>query len=89
MKALDWLLDADPAIRWQAMRDLTAAPPDRVAAERARVATEGWGARLLALELTSPSTTAAQLETFSSPLRLDELGTALKAFTALQVSVNQ
>jgi hypothetical protein len=48
MNALDWLLDADPAIRWQAMRDLTDAP-DQVAAERARVATEGWGARLLAL----------------------------------------
>src|SRR3989442_2244012 len=49
MNALDWLLDADPAIRWQAVRDLTAAPADQVAAERARVATEGWGARLLAL----------------------------------------
>jgi len=49
MNALDWLLDADPAIRWQAMRDLTDAPADQVAAERARVATEGWGARLLAL----------------------------------------
>jgi hypothetical protein len=49
MNALDWLLDADPAIRWQAMRDLTDAPADQVAAERARVATEGWGAQLLAL----------------------------------------
>ena len=49
MNALDWLLDADPAIRWQAMRDLTDAPADQVAAERTRVATEGWGARLLAL----------------------------------------
>jgi hypothetical protein len=50
MNALDWLLDSDPAIRWQAMRDLTGAPADQVAAERARVATEGWGARLLALQ---------------------------------------
>jgi hypothetical protein len=49
LKVLDWLLDADPAIRWQAMRDLTDAAADQVAAERARVATEGWGARLLAL----------------------------------------
>jgi hypothetical protein len=49
MNALDWLLDADPAIRWQAMRDLTDAPAHQIAAERARVATEGWGARLLAL----------------------------------------
>jgi hypothetical protein len=47
--ALDWLLDSDAAIRWQAMRDLTDAPADQVAAERARVATEGWGSRLLAL----------------------------------------
>ena len=50
MNALDWLLDADPAIRWQAMRDLTEAPGDQVAAERARVATEGWGAQLLGLQ---------------------------------------
>jgi hypothetical protein len=51
MTALDWLLDADsdPAIRWQTLRDLADAPADVVAAERARVATEGWGARLLAL----------------------------------------
>ncbi len=49
MTDIDWLLDSDPAIRWQAMRDLTDAPADEVAEERARVATEGWGARLLAL----------------------------------------
>jgi hypothetical protein len=49
MTVLDWLLDSDPAVRWQVLRDLTGAPPDVVAAERARVATEGWGARLLAL----------------------------------------
>jgi hypothetical protein len=46
---LDWLLDSDPAIRWQVLRDLADAPDDVVAAERSRVATEGWGARLLAL----------------------------------------
>jgi hypothetical protein len=50
MAVLDWLLDSDPAIRWQALRDLAGAPADAVAAERARVATEGWGARLLALQ---------------------------------------
>ena len=49
-EVLRWLLDADPAIRWQTMRDLTDASPDEVAAERARVAAEGWGARLLALQ---------------------------------------
>lgn len=45
-----WLLDSDPAIRWQVMQDLTGETPERVAAERSRVATEGWGARLLALQ---------------------------------------
>jgi len=54
MEVIDWLLDGDPAIRWQVLRDLTEAPPDQVAAERARVETEGWGARLLA-NRTSPT----------------------------------
>ena len=45
-----WLLDSDPSVRWQVMRDLIGAPAAEVAAERARVATEGWGARLLALQ---------------------------------------
>jgi hypothetical protein len=49
-RVLDWLLDSDPSIRWQVMRDLTGAPAEEVAAERARVATEGAGARLLALQ---------------------------------------
>ena len=47
---LDWLLDSDPAIRWQVLRDLVHAPAEVVEAERARVTTEGWGARLLALQ---------------------------------------
>jgi hypothetical protein len=50
MTVIDWLLDADPAIRWQVMRDLTQEPADVIAVERARVETEGWGARLLALQ---------------------------------------
>lgn len=50
MTVIDWLLDSDPSIRWQVIRDLTDAPADIVAAERARVATEGAGARLLALQ---------------------------------------
>jgi hypothetical protein len=44
---LKWLLDSDPAIRWQAM-DLTGEGTDAIAAERSRIATEGWGAQLLA-----------------------------------------
>jgi len=47
---IDWLLDSDPAIRWQVLRDLTQEPEEVVAAERGRVGTEGWGARLLALQ---------------------------------------
>jgi hypothetical protein len=50
MTLIDWLLDSDPAIRWQVLADLTDATPAEVAAERARVETEGFGARLLALE---------------------------------------
>lgn len=47
---VNWLLEGDPSIRWQVMRDLAGAPEDAVAAERARVVTEGWGARLLELQ---------------------------------------
>ncbi len=50
MSVIDWLLDGDPAIRWQVLQDLTDASPDEIAAERARVAGVGWGERLLAAE---------------------------------------
>jgi len=49
-ETLDWLLDSDPAIRWQVLRDLTDASPVEVAAERSRVAVEGFGARLLSMQ---------------------------------------
>jgi len=45
---LKWLLDSDPAIRWQVLRDLTEEESNAVAVERSRVETEGWGAQLLA-----------------------------------------
>lgn len=45
-----WLLDSDPALRWQVERDLLREPPAVWEATRARVATEGFGARLLALQ---------------------------------------
>ena len=45
-----WLLDSDPSIRWQVMRDLMGSPAEEVAAERARIATEGAGASLLSLQ---------------------------------------
>jgi hypothetical protein len=48
MDTIDWLLDSDPAIRWQVMRDLTDASPAAIAAERARIPHEGVGAEILA-----------------------------------------
>jgi hypothetical protein len=50
MDVTDWLLDSDPSIRWQVMHDLLDEPDEAVAAERARVAHDGWGARLLGLQ---------------------------------------
>src|SRR3954447_25693920 len=50
MDVVDWLLDSDPSIRWQVLRDLRDAPAAAVARERSRVALEGWGARLLDLQ---------------------------------------
>lgn len=47
---LDWMLDADPALRWQVERDLAGAPEEVWKATRARIATEGFGARLLAVQ---------------------------------------
>ncbi|MGF1616540.1 MAG: hypothetical protein ACFCU2_01850 [Acidimicrobiia bacterium] len=50
MELIEWLLESDPAIRWQVMGHLTGQPVDTVDAERTRVANEGWGARLIALQ---------------------------------------
>lgn len=50
MSVVEWLLDSDPAVRWQVMQDLVGDPAGAVAAERSRVATDGWGAQLLALQ---------------------------------------
>jgi hypothetical protein len=50
MDVTAWLLDSDPSIRWQVMRDVLDAPEPEWRAERARVETDGWGARLLSYE---------------------------------------
>ena len=47
---IDWLLDSDPAIRWQVMKDILHSPPAVYAKERARLAQEGWCAQLLSLQ---------------------------------------
>ncbi len=52
---LDWLLEGDPAIRWQSLRDLTKAGKRVWEKEQRRVAEEGWGARLLALQASDGS----------------------------------
>jgi hypothetical protein len=44
---VEWLLEGDPAIRWQVMRDLLDAPAREWEAERARTVEEGWVAELL------------------------------------------
>ncbi|MGI9614977.1 MAG: hypothetical protein ACR2QO_18850 [Acidimicrobiales bacterium] len=46
-ETIQWLLEGDAAIRWQTKRDLLDAPPDDVEADRALVATTGWGRTLL------------------------------------------
>lgn len=50
MPVLEWLLDSDPAIRWQVLRDLVHAPAEVVEAERSQTVVEGWGAALLGLQ---------------------------------------
>ncbi|OWA34542.1 hypothetical protein B9G55_15065 [Saccharibacillus sp. O16] len=47
---IEWLLDSDPSIRWQVMRDLRNEPEEQVASMRSRIASEGWGAQLLAMQ---------------------------------------
>src|SRR4051794_5176263 len=47
---IEWMLDSDPAIRWQVLRDLTDATPAEATTERARIAVEGWGSQLLATQ---------------------------------------
>ena len=55
MDTIEWLLDSEPAVRWQAMRDLTDASAAAVAAERARIPREGLGAGILASQGTGGS----------------------------------
>lgn len=73
MDVIAWLLDADPAIRWQVLRDLLDAPEAEVAAERAR---------LLALQRPdgqwasgTPTCTSAAAATWWHALPPDRRGT--------------
>src|ERR1700751_5176280 len=74
---IKWLLDSDPAIRWQVMRDLTDEASNAIAAERSRVATEGWGAKLLAAQTLGGSWGSGpnwDLVTLNSLVALKDMG---------------
>ena len=45
---IQWLLNGDPAIRWQTLRDLVGAAEGTIAKEQRKIVRHGWGARLLA-----------------------------------------
>ncbi len=78
---LKWLLDSDPAIRWQVMQDLTGEAPDTIAAERARVATEGWGAQLLAQQSPAGNWGGPKLLGFRPDLPEEERGLLFTFYT--------
>jgi len=71
---IKWLLESDPAIRWQVMRDLTEASAEEIATERARVATEGWGGQLLALQTPDGSWAGEWDATMHALMLLRDLG---------------
>ncbi|MGH9760541.1 MAG: hypothetical protein ACREDR_17925 [Blastocatellia bacterium] len=76
---LKWLLDSDPAIRWQVMSDLTGEASGAIAAERTRVATEGWGSQLLAFQSPAghwggPNEDRGLLTTLYTLVALKDLG---------------
>lgn len=80
MSVIEWLLESDPSIRWQVMCDLTDASDDVVARERGRVASEGWGSRLLGLQALDgdwgggPWLRASWKSTMETLMLLRELG---------------
>jgi hypothetical protein len=65
---LSWLLDSDPCIRWQTLRDLTDASPEAIASARARVPREGLGAEILAAQESDGSWRCANAPVWLSTL---------------------
>ncbi|KAI9349207.1 hypothetical protein BDR26DRAFT_853230 [Obelidium mucronatum] len=47
---IEWLLAADPSIRWQVQRDLLDLPESEWQKERSKVEFEGWGSKLLSYQ---------------------------------------
>ena len=68
MENLSWLLDSDPCIRWQTLRDLTDASPEAIASARARVPREGLGAEILAAQESDGSWRCANAPVWLSTL---------------------
>src|SRR5215469_16695187 len=85
---MKWLLDSDPSIRWQVIRDLGDESDEVVAAERLRVASEGWGAQLLDRQrpdgsgVTAPPTRSGQAE----PLEHGARPSVALVFSVLKVA---
>jgi hypothetical protein len=89
MDVVEWLLEGDPSIRWQVMRDLTDSPAEAVAAERGRVASVGWGARLLALQrpdghwdIAAPEFESAAAANWWHSLAPGQRGTLMPSWTS-------
>ncbi|WP_319452909.1 MULTISPECIES: squalene cyclase [unclassified Mycobacterium] len=83
---IEWLLDSDPALRWQVERDLCGAPPEVWQATRARIATEGYGARLLAEQ--EPTGQWAGGAFFPSDFDFDDVERSGQPWTATTWTLN-
>jgi len=86
MDLLAWLRDSDPALRWQVERDLAGEPPEVWAATRARIASEGFGARLLALQ--DPDGQWAGGAFFPAGFEFDRMETEGQPWTATTWTLN-
>ena len=86
MDLLAWLRDSDPALRWQVERDLAGEPPELWAATRARIASEGFGARLLALQ--DPDGQWAGGAFFPAGFEFDRMETEGQPWTATTWTLN-
>jgi len=82
----DWLLDSDPALRWQVERDLAGAREEVWTATRVRVATEGFGARVLSLQ--DPDGQWAGGAYFPVGFKFDEMERVGQPWTATTWSLN-
>jgi hypothetical protein len=70
MTVIDWLLDSDLSIRWQVMRALMHQPAEVIDGERARIATDAWGPRVLALRAPDALRGWTMMNTLGAPLAL-------------------